>query len=401
MIFAYCGELTMLPVESSRRLELSPLRLISLDHALLAIGVLGLSARLYVVHESIGCNDMNTWHDFARAVHRLGLGYLYDNEPGFNHPPLMGLMAGFFEKISLATGARFEYLFKAPSVLADMVSAVLIHHSWQLRRPRYAPLAFALFCWSPPSILVSGFHGNTDSICASFSLLAALLIDRGRPMLGGLALGAAVNVKLIPLMLVPLLISSAGGPKRVARFMAGLSVGAIPFIPVVKWHWKGYYEHAIKYRSNHDQWGITGMLAQLASAPNIAHFGQKWNAFWIDEGAHAIMLASFTLAAVNLWTRRWNARKLTACGFGSFLFLTPGFGVQYLVYPLPALFAINLKYAFIYSMVAGLYAFVLYYTSWSGTHLFYSGVPPFLPGGVLSLGYCTWICSLLAVIDVL
>jgi len=368
---------------------------------LLAIGVLGLAARLYVVHESVGCNDMTTWHDFARATNKLGLGYLYDNEPGFNHPPLMGLLAGFCEKVSLATGARFEVLFKAPSIMADMVSATLIHQTWQLRRPRYAALAFTLFCWSPPSILVTAFHGNTDSICASLSLLAALLVDRARPLLGGLALGAAVNVKLIPLMLVPLLISSAGGQKRIARFLVGLSMGVIPFIPVMVWHWKGYYAHALVYKSNPYQWGITAMLAQLGSAPHVGQFSQELNTFWIDEGPRVILLVSLTLAAINLWTRRWDARKLTACGFGAFLFLTPGFGVQYLVYPVPVLFSVNLKHAFVYSLVAGLYAFLLYYTSWDGTHPFYSFVPPIHPVGVQSLGYCAWLYAMLAVIDLI
>lgn len=391
----------MLSVQSLSQVKVSLPRAVAREQVWLAVGVLGIAMRLYVVHASVGCNDVQMWNAFAREIHKHGLGYLYDNEAGFNHPPLMGLLAGFCMKLALLTGGRFEVFFKLPSVFADMLSAILIHQSWQLRRPRYAALAFALFCWSPVSILVSAFHGNTDSIGASLCLLAALLVDRARPMLGGVALGAAINVKLIPLMLIPLLVSTAGGPRRIARFLIGLSVGAIPFIPVLVWHGKGFYEHALLYRSNLDQWGITGLLAQMGTVPNAAPLAQKLKAFWMDQGARPIFLAAFVLAAVNLWKGRWDARTLTACGFACFLFLTPGFGVQYLVYPVPALFSVDVKRGGIYSTTSGLFAFLIYYAALDGTQPFFAAVPALLPVGLALEGYGAWLSALQVVIHLL
>ncbi len=391
----------MVSADSWNHVKISASRFMTREQILLAIGALGIAMRLYVVHVSVGCNDMKTWSAFGSEVHEQGLGYLYDNDPGFNHPPLMGLMAGFCTKISHETGVRFEELFKAPAVLADMLSAMLIYRSWQWRRPRYAAIAFSLFCWSPVSILVTAFHGNTDSIGAAFSLLAALLIDRSRPLLGGIALGAAANVKLIPLMLVPVLISSAGGPRRVGRFLVGLSTGAIPFVPVLIWHWKGFYAHAALYRSNLSQWGITGLLAQLESAPNAGPFARVWNLFWGAQGAVPILLAMLVFAAINVWKGRWDARTLTACGYASFLFLTPGFGVQYLIYPVPALFSVNVKRGLVYSLSAGLYAFLIYYTAWNGSHPIFEIIPAIQPVGVMLVGYGAWLSSLLVVTDIL
>jgi 4-amino-4-deoxy-L-arabinose transferase-like glycosyltransferase len=391
----------MVSAESSAYSNRSFARPIDVDRVLLAIGALGIAARLYVVHVSTGCNDMQTWESFGRDAHRFGLGYLYDNVPGFNHPPVMGWMVGFFMKIALSTGVRFEALFKAPAVLADVLSASLIYRSWQLTRPRHAALAFALFCWSVPSILVTAFHGNTDSICTSFCLLAALLVDRARPMLGGLALGAAMNVKLIPIMLVPLLASSAGGPKRVVRFLIGLSAGALPFLPMLVRHWKGFYAHALMYRSNYEEWGITAVLGELSSASNIGHFARQLDLFWIDQGARPILLVVCTVAAINAWKRRWSARRLTAFGFATFLSLTPGFGVQYLVYPIPALFSVSVKNGLLYSAAAGIYAFMLYYTSWDGSHPFFETIPMTLPLGVQLLGYGAWVSTLMVTVDLL
>ena len=62
----------------------------------------------------------------------------------------------------------------------------------------------------PVRILVSGYHGNTDAVYAMLSLLAVYLLqDRNRPLLAGLALGLAINIKLIPVLLIPPLVLAA------------------------------------------------------------------------------------------------------------------------------------------------------------------------------------------------
>jgi hypothetical protein len=55
-----------------------------------------------------------------------------------------------------------------------------------------------------------------------------------------------------------------------------------------------------------------------------------------------------------------------------FLAFTPGWGVQYLVYPAALLFSISLERGVWYGMVAGASAFVMYATLWSGTLPYFS-----------------------------
>src|SRR5580704_14055740 len=86
------------------------------ERLFLGVGILGLCARAYLVRESRGTNDMPTWQGFGRAIHQHGLGYVYETDSYFNHPPLMGLLAGYCDKLAAATGVRFEVLFKAPCV---------------------------------------------------------------------------------------------------------------------------------------------------------------------------------------------------------------------------------------------------------------------------------------------
>jgi hypothetical protein len=382
----------------ARRAQFELGRHVTLNHLFVAVGLLGFWARVAVARGSVGSNDMRTWTEFARLINTHGLGHVYDTEEGFNHPPLMGLMAAALAKASVATGIRPDLLFKAPSLVADALSAGLVYAAWRRHSVRLGVIAFALFCWSPPSILVTAYHGNTDSICAAFALLAAVLVDSERPMSGGLALGASVNVKLIPVILIPLLLSSAGAPKKALRFLAGLSAGAIPFLPVLLWHWKGYYQHALVYRSNFGHWGITGILTQLTAVPRIVDVANPLDAYWVRTGARYIVLVSCVFAVINLVTRRWSAKELTACGFGSFLALTPGWGVQYLAYLTPALFAVNIGYGVAYSVVAGAYAFLLYFANWTGERPLLSVFPANDPVGVQSVGYCAWVVVIFAVI---
>jgi hypothetical protein len=200
---------------------------------LLGIGLLGLLARVWVVKHSLGSNDMLTWWSFATEIDQHGLAFAYDNDPRFNHPPLMGLLVSLLHALAAKTGVRFDVLFKTPELLADVGAAALIYWIWRRRSARYAALAVALFCWNPASLLVSAYHGNTDPLCAALTLAAVLLVDSKRPLLAGLALGASINVKLIPVLLIPVLYSCVGGWRQAARFTAGLSFGVLPFVPVV------------------------------------------------------------------------------------------------------------------------------------------------------------------------
>ncbi len=62
-----------------------------------------------------------------------------------------------------------------------------------------------LYAWSPLLIWEVGSSGHLDALLVMFVALAILFRLRGRPVLTGLALGAAVMTKFIPLLLFPAL----------------------------------------------------------------------------------------------------------------------------------------------------------------------------------------------------
>jgi hypothetical protein len=371
---------------------------------LLGIALLGFVARAWLVNESLGTNDIVTWRTFATEIDVRGLGFVYDNNSNFNHPPLMGLLAQLLYVIAAKTGMRFDVLFKTPQLMADAAAAALIYWAWRRRSPLYAGAAAALFCWNPASLLVSAYHGNTDPLCAALALAAVVLADAKRPLLAGLVLGAGINVKLIPTLLIPVLYSSVGDWKKTARFTAGLSVGVLPFVPIALWHWKGFFAHCLNYASFPGVWGITGVLRILKENPNLREILNHLHlrTFWEAKGALIVLLAPFALAGVNLMRgRRWSARELGAGAFSLFLVLTPGFGVQYIVYPVALLFVANLGRAVAFSTMAGLYALALYYGLWTRTQPFYSSFYVPHPPSAMLLGYFAWLVLIRSVIDLL
>jgi hypothetical protein len=374
---------------------------------LIAIGVAGLLVRLIVSQRSHGSNDINLWAGFCdRYQEHGGLGWLYDVNTGFNHPPLMGLMAAALRARAKAWDTRFDFLFKLPEIAADVLAAVLVYRSWSRsgRPPNVwlAPLAFAIFCWNPASILVSAHHGNTDPLCAALSLLAAYLVDRRRPFWAGLALGATINVKLIPVVLIPVFLSCWSSRREVSRFIGGLALGAIPFVPIMVGHWSGFYAHVLQYRSVPGPWGVTSLLEFLGQHRNFAALSHSLTTLWTTHAFKLILLAPTALAVVN-WRRGrpWNAPELGAFAYLVFLILTPGFGVQYVVYPIPLLFAADVRRAWTYAAATGLFIFVVYYATWTGTKPYFSNFYLGFPVAGRVFGHLAWLVAIGAALRLL
>jgi hypothetical protein len=363
---------------------------------LVAAGIAGLLLRLVVSARSHGSNDINIWAGFCDKYREHGgLGWLYDVDASFNHPPLMGLMAVGLRAAARVLDTRFDFLFKLPEIAADVLAAVLVYRVWRPRHALVAPLAFALFCWNPASILVSAHHGNTDPLCAALSLLAAFLVDRRRPFWAGVALAATINVKLIPVLLIPVFLSCWSSRREVLRFVGGLSLGVIPFAPIVAGHWSGFRAHALQYRSYPGPWGVTSLLEFLAQHRNFAARAHALSDLWTSHAFKLILLAPVVLALVN-WRRGrpWSAPELGACAYMIFLILTPGFGVQYVVYPIPLLFAADVRRACGYAAATGLFILIVYYATWTGTRPYFSNFYPGFPAGGKVFGHLAWLITI-------
>jgi Gpi18-like mannosyltransferase len=116
--------------------------------------------------------------------------------------------------LSQKIGVSFPTVFKLPMLLADAVACWLLHQIVARRAGTISGWVSAgVYAIAPISILITAHHCNTEPLYVMLALAAALATDRGRPLLAGLLLGAAINVKLVPVLLIPTFVAMRVAPE--------------------------------------------------------------------------------------------------------------------------------------------------------------------------------------------
>ena len=370
-----------------------------LQRVWLALVVAGILARFTLAFISFGSNDAAAWRHFAEVISRDGLLDTYRTEGEFNHPPLPGYWAAAALGIAGQSGtvwadAIFTNVFKLPAILADCLGIYLL---WRIWLPRVGPAKAAgiaaLFALSIDAIFVSGYHCNTDSIYVALCLLSLYLVEeKGCDFWSGFALGAAINVKIIPVLLVPAMILGYRERRRLARFAAGLMVWVIPFILPLVLIGKPFVNHIFAYNSLLDRWGINFFLL-------FGHSGyfagdtpaQRLAVWYYFHGKYLIIAAILAWAVLDRLVGRWSRYESAIVTFSLFLILTPGFGVQYTVLAGLLLFAVRPLSGAIYGVVAGAFVAAAYWSNWTGSWPAMSQWTTLLPLRVAFIGLATWL----------
>jgi hypothetical protein len=342
--------------------------------ALFMITAAAIVARLIIALVSVGTNDAFTFVEFANDIRHLGLVQTYAKEVMFNHPPLVGILSTFLLKCVAPVAVpfhaaypnqisyQFSVLLRLPVIAADAAGAWLLWRIWRdkIGSVRAASIV-AIFAWSLDSILVSGFHCNTDPIYVMFCLAAVFLLEEKRAYFwSGLALAAAINVKVIPMLLVPPLLLSCRGRREVRPFILGLAVGAIPFLPLLVQNFPAFYGNVLAYNSLMDHWGLNFFLLWSSARAPVVMLSRPAIAYhFIGRYLIFAAIGAWSVAA-RIWPR-WDRYQLAAVAFSLFLLLTPGFGVQYVVIVGLLLFATRPMLATIYAASSSLFVFIVYW----------------------------------------
>lgn len=229
------------------------------------------------------------------------------------------------------------------------------------RSPERAAATVAAFAWSLCSILVSGFHGNTDCAYAGLMLLGVYLLqDRQRPFLAGLAFAGAVNVKLIPLIIVlPLLITTKGA-QRLRRLVAGLALGATPFLIPLLSVPAEFKRNVLDYTPNPDFWGIEGLALSAFTNQRWAGAAKIFYDSYLTGYRPVLIGVILAIAVTERIRPRLNDYARSALYITIFLLLTPGFGVQYTAALPPLAFAVSVRWGMRYALTSGIMILTVY-----------------------------------------
>ena len=182
-------------------------------HAVLIAAGIAFIAKLLIAWNTFGTNDVLTFYIFGKSLASQGLEWTYQNTILFNHPPLTAYylcaIYSLHHLLLEAIGITFPFLLRLPGIIADFVVILLLlqirENDPRLRLPIWTLVIFAL---SPLSIMVSGYHGNTDSVMVMFLLFSVYFCSRDQPMLSGLFFALSAQVKIVPLLFFPSFFSS-------------------------------------------------------------------------------------------------------------------------------------------------------------------------------------------------
>jgi 4-amino-4-deoxy-L-arabinose transferase-like glycosyltransferase len=366
----------------------------------LALALLALGLKMIIAARTYGTNDIRHWTDFVNGVADRGPVGIYGitfERSFYNHPPVIGYFLQLVD-IGRHHGIGIGFSIRSVASLADVFSALLIFEILRRRRSlREAGWAAALMAVSPVLFVISGFHGNTDPIFVLFTLLALhLLADRNKPLAAGLSMGIAIGIKIVPVVAIPALLVLAlfQGRRSLLRFGAGFTGAvAVSWLPALLAHGQAVREHVLGYAgSGISQWGLI----------QIGHWFDDpgWADFLTGSGRFPVVLLCALAPAALVWRRPAMAAEAVGLSLVGFLFLSPAFGCQYLVWAMAAAYLLNFGWATVYNLGAGLVLFKIY-TRWAHgfpwNHADYWGLVGIELIGALLLWGCLGILAVLGV----
>jgi hypothetical protein len=251
---------------------------------LVAIGVV---ARAHLVLATQGTYDVEIWDAHARAVLSEGIAGAYRAVPLLNHPPLATFWVSRVLVLAESTGLPFPALLRAPIAALDLGCIGLL--AILLRESRYRFLIAGLYAVQPVAIVLSSYHGNSDSSIGFFLLLATIFAVRGEAIRTGAAVGVSLWIKLPGLLALPALVASF--PRWRDRFACGTAAvltAAVPYVPMLVIDPGLLYQNVFGYRGQmlHTTtgtpiWGPLGLLIPVLDAagsarPLVSAFARGW-----------------------------------------------------------------------------------------------------------------------------
>ena len=335
--------------------------------------------KLAIAYNTFGTNDVVTFYSFARSLSDHGLEWTYKRgivwlpvAPLFNHPPMTAYFLRFIDHLARqdfcnALGVTFPFLLRLPGILADLVVVwVLCRISNSDPRFRLPTWALILFALSPVSLMVSGFHGNTDPVMVMFLVLAAYMCLKSQPWLCGLFLALSCQIKIIPILFFPIFFLFWWHRRAIMSFLFPLLVASVAlwWEPLTKFPLL-FAKNVLSYGSYWGIWGITYWL-RLTGYPGfnwVSFMDFPWPQTVVVTVLKVLIIASILLIA-------WRRRALDGRGpinsiayaWVIFFVFAPGVCAQYMVWLAPFILVLSPSFYAWLTVTSSLFLFFFYNT---------------------------------------
>jgi hypothetical protein len=190
--------------------------------------------------------DLNSFALVNRSLHAHVFG-VYHQLDDYSVPPYgrwpypPGYFAFIVPLASLAhaTGLAFTSLIRVPAILADAAIAWLVQDflGWRGYDERSRLLAVGLVALGPSFAIISGYHGQLDSVAILPAVAAVVLWIRTdanwRPYAAGALIGAGAAIKTVPILMLLALLPSVRSWREGVTLV--ITAAAIPLAVFAPW----------------------------------------------------------------------------------------------------------------------------------------------------------------------
>ena len=333
-----------------------------------ALALVAMTLKLAIAYNTIGTNDAVFFYGFAKVLNEHGLEWTYAHSRYFNHPPLTAyFLRGVFllteQKWCQDLGIHFPFLLRLPGIVADFAVVLILLRISKVHF-KIPTWALALFALSPVSLMVSGFHGNTDPVMVFFLICAVWTCLRNQPIVAGLFFALSCQIKIVPLLFLPALVLFWWSQNRSRGFLvAGASATVILWSePLLKFPTL-FSKNVLAYGSYWGTWGIT----YLFRSTGVADFSRL--SFFDLEPAQTVIVTALKIIIVAgaIWIA-WQRRHARGRAFIEslaytwlvFFVFAPGVGAQYLIWLAPFILISSPTFYAALTLASSIFLFAFY-----------------------------------------
>jgi len=257
---------------------------------------------------------------------------------------------------------RSLFCLRLPCVFADIGSLLLVWALLKNHARKTKSIVLLMLALCPASIMISGFHGNSDPVMIFLVLLSIYLLERRKStVVSGLVFGLALSVKVVPLIFVPAFLLYLSTLRSRAIFViTAIAVFVLGGMPYVLLDPRIITLKVFGYSSYYGVWGWTRFLSTVLGPTSSSHPSGVHAA--LNVGGKILLLVSICALCFWMNNRKEKPSLFTQCGAVAFLFmaLTPGFGIQYLSWCIPFVLVLGIGPTLIFYLASGVFLFIDY-----------------------------------------
>src|SRR5258708_1256410 len=202
--------------------------------------------------------------------------------------------------------------------------------------------------FNPIALIVSGYHGQQDAFWVFLILLAwYIMYFHKNFFLAAVTAGLSLSYKLPAILLLPGLVILIKGFMRRSLFIIIIAVVfSLSLLPEIVTSTRGVIKQSFLYSSTPGVWGFSSLASKFFINFGIAQENIKYVSILLE----LIMVIALFVFFVIVIKRKFNFFIYSIGVVCIFFIFSPGFGTQYLLWPLPFLILGRNKFLKIYTI---------------------------------------------------